>query len=119
MSAEQIGYQLSQFTIDVETAYDTRGKMMLGNLYTGQLWYKYWIDIQSPESPTRTVELLKDVERKCETTHTLSRPVRLIPHVIVNQREIDFTLPDLSPSKALLEEKGFDVAETAFLGKLP
>jgi len=119
LSAEQLGYRLDQFTIDVETAYDTRGKMMLGNLYTGQLWYKYRIDIQSPESPTRTVELLKEVERKCQTTHTLSRPVRLIPHVIVNQRQIDFTLPDLSPSKALLEERGFEVAETAFAGRFP
>jgi len=49
----------------------------------------------------------------------LSRPVRLIPHVIVNQRQIDFTLPDLSTSKALLEERGFEVAETAFTGRFP
>jgi len=110
-SAAQIGFQMNHFEIDIETAYDTRGKMMLGDLYVGQLWFKYWLDLQSPEPPTRAVEFLNHLERNCRTTATLSRAMKLIPHVIVNGREINYTLPELAPPEALRAERGFEAEE--------
>ncbi len=114
LSAEQLGFQLDHFEIDVETAYDTRGKMMLGNFYTGQIWFKYWLDMHCPEPPARAVEFLNHLERKCRTTATLNRVVKLIPHVTVNGREIDYTLPELAPPEALRAERGFKAAEAVF-----
>ncbi len=114
LSAEQLGYQLDDFEINVETAYDTRGKMMLGNFYTGQVWFKYGLDVRSPEPPARTVELLNHLERNCRTTATLSRPVRLIPHVMVNGKEINYTLPELASPEAVMEERSSEAEESVF-----
>jgi len=118
-SAQQIGIQMNHFAIDIETAYDTRGKMMLGDFYTGQIWFKYWLDMQSPESPSRAVEFLNHLERYCPTTHTLRWPVKLIPHVLVNGREISYRLPELSSPEALLQERGFEADEGVFARGFP
>jgi len=118
-SAGDIGFQLDHFEIDFETAYDTRGKMMLGDFYTGQIWFKYWLDVQSPEPPMRAVEFLNHLERYCPTTHTLRRPVKLIPHVLVNGREISYSLPELSSPEALLQERGFEADEGVFARGYP
>ncbi len=118
-SAGQIGFKMNHFAIDFETAYDTRGKMMLGDFYTGQIWFKYWLDMHSPEPPSRAVELLNHLERYCPTTHTLRRPVKLIPHVLVNGREISYRLPELSSPEALLQERGFEADEGVFARGFP
>ena len=106
MSAKAIGFQLDHFEIDIETAYDTRGKHMLGDLYVGQLWLKYWLNIRSPEPPSRALQLVDHLERHCRTTNTLRHPVRLIPHVIVNGREIDFSLPEQPAPEVVRAERG-------------
>ena len=106
-SAAQIGFQLDYFNLDVETTYDARGKMMLGDLYVGQLWYKYWLNLQSSEPPEHAVELVHHVERNCRTTNTLRQPVQLIPHVLVNGREINYTLPRQPAPETVRAEWGF------------
>ena len=90
-----MGVVLDHYTIDVETAYDQRGKAMLGDFYVGQMWFKYWLNAQSAEPPARIVSLLDDVERQCRSIDTLRRPVSLVPHVIVNGEELALSLPAL------------------------
>ena len=114
LSAEKLEYKLDDFEINVETAYDTRGKMMLGTFYTGGIWFKYGLNIQSPEPAERTVELLNHLEKNCRTTATLGRPVELIPHVMVNGKDINYTLPELASPEALMEERGLEAQESVF-----
>lgn len=118
-SAKQIGFQMNHFEIDIETAYDTRGKMMLGDFYTGQIWFKYWLDLQSPEPPSRAVEFLNHLERNCPTTQTLRRAVKLIPHVMVNGKEIHYTLPPQPSPEAVRGERGFAAEESVFARGYP
>jgi len=118
-SATEIGFQLDNFDIDVETAYDGRGKMMLGDLYVGGLWFKYWLNIHSPENNSRSLELLDHIERNCHTTNTLRRPVKLIPHVIVNGKEINYTLPPQPSPEAVRGERGFEAEESVFARGYP
>ncbi len=106
MSAKAIGFQLDHFEIDVETAYDTRGKHRLGDLFVGQLWFKYWLNIHSSETPSRARQLIDHVERHGRTTNTLRHPVRLIPHVIVNERDIGFSLPKQPAPEDVRAERG-------------
>ncbi len=106
MSAKAIGFHLDHFEIDVETAYDLRGKHMLGDLYVGQIWFQYWLNIHSPEPPSRALQLIDHLERHCRTTNTLRHPVRLIPHVIVNEREIEFSLPEQPAPEVVRAERG-------------
>ncbi len=113
-SAAAIGYQIEHFTIEVETVYDMRGKAMLGDFYTGQLWFKYWLNLQSPESPDRALQLIDHLDRNCRATDTLRRPVPHIPHVVVTGQEIQYSLPALSSPEVVRAERGLEVDETVF-----
>jgi len=77
----------------------------LGDLFVGQLWFKYWLNIHSSETPSRALQLIDHVERHCRTTNTLRYPVRLIPHVIVNEREIEFSLPEQPAPEVVRAER--------------
>jgi len=118
-SAAEIGFKLDNFEIDVETAYDGRGKMMLGDLYVGGLWFKYWLNVHSPEKPSRAVEFLNHVERNCLTTDILRRPVALVPHVMVNGKDINYTLPTQPSPEAVRRERGFEAEESVFARGYP
>jgi len=66
----------------------------------------YWLNIHSSETPSRALQLIDHVERHCRTTNTLRHPVRLIPHVIVNERDIGFSLPKQPTPEDVRAERG-------------
>lgn len=118
-SARELGFRLDGFELDVATAYDARGKLMLGDLYVGQLWYKYRLNLQSAESAARARQLLDHVETHCRTLDLVSRPARLVPHLVVNGREVDYSLPPQPSPDVVRAEWGLDVDESAFWYSFP
>jgi hypothetical protein len=46
------------------------------------------LDLQSPEEEERVVELLKFMERSCYATNTMRQPVEVVPHLILNGRQV-------------------------------
>ncbi len=112
-SAAAIGFQLDHFSIDVQAVYDMRGKQA-SNLYVGQIWFKYCLNLESPELPDRALQLIDHVDRNCRATDTLRRPVPHIPHVVVNGQEIQYSLPALSSPEVVRAERGLEVDETVF-----
>jgi uncharacterized OsmC-like protein len=114
-SAELLEMSLDTLEIDVETAYDARPKMLLGDLYAGALWFSYKLKIQSKDSRATIRRWFEHVHWNARTLDTVRRPVPVVPQVVLNGVDIGFELPDLpSPEPTREMWRGAQLSDGAF-----
>lgn len=76
----------------MEGEFDQRGKFGLADIPSACRRFTYRLDLQSPEKEERVVELLAVMERSCYATNTLRQPVEVVPHLLLNGREVELNL---------------------------
>ena len=78
--------------LTVKGEFDQRGKFGLADVPSACRRFTYELELQSPETEERVVELLKFMERSCYATNTLRQPVEVVPHLLLNRREVSIDL---------------------------
>jgi hypothetical protein len=87
-----LGVQIDKAELNVEGEFDQRGKFGLADLPSACRRFTYRLDLQSPEKEERVVELLAFMERSCYATNTLRQPVEVVPHLLLNGRQVELNL---------------------------
>ena len=72
--------------------FDQRGKFGLADVPSACKRFTYQLEVQSPETEERVVELLAFMERSCYATNSLRQPVEVVPRLLLNGREISVNL---------------------------
>ena len=80
--------RIDKAELTVKGEFDQRGKFGLADVPSACRRFTYELDLQSPEEEARVVELLKFMERSCYATNTLRQPVEVVPHLILNGRQV-------------------------------
>ena len=78
--------------LTVKGEFDQRGKFGLADVPSACRRFTYELELQSLETEERVVELLKFMERSCYATNTLRQPVEVVPHLLLNGREVSIDL---------------------------
>lgn len=68
--------------------FDQRGKFGLADVPSACKRFTYQLEVQSPETEERVVELLAFMERSCYATNSLRQPVEVVPRLWLNGREV-------------------------------
>jgi hypothetical protein len=87
-----LGVQIDKAELSVEGEFDQRGKFGLADVPSACRRFTYRLDLHSPEKEERVVELLAVMERSCYATNTLRQPVEVVPHLLLNGREVELNL---------------------------
>jgi hypothetical protein len=87
-----LGVQIDKAELNVEGEFDQRGKFGIADLPSACRRFTYRLDLQSPEKQERVVELLAFMERSCYATNTLRQPVEVVPHLLLNGRQVELNL---------------------------
>ncbi len=80
--------RIERAELTVKGEFDQRGKFGLADVPSACKRFEYRLDLQSQESEERVVELLQFMERSCYATNTLRQPVDVVPHLVLNGREV-------------------------------
>jgi hypothetical protein len=87
-----MGIQIEKAELIVKGEFDQRGKFGLADVPSACKQFTYQLDLQSPEKEERVVELLAFMERSCYATNTLRQPIEVVPHLLLNGRELAVNL---------------------------
>ena len=90
--ASYLGVQIEKAELSVQGEFDQRGKFGLADVPSACKRFTYQLEIQSPETEARVVELLAFMERSCYATNSLRQPVEVVPRLLLNGREIAVNL---------------------------
>jgi hypothetical protein len=83
-----LGVRVERADLTVKGEFDQRGKFGLDEVPSACKRFTYQLEVESPESEERVVELVRFMERRCYATNTLRRPVAVVPRLLLNGREI-------------------------------
>jgi len=84
--------RIDRAELTVTGEFDQRGKFGLAEVPSVCKRFTYELDLQSPEKAERVVELLTFIERSCYATNTLRQPVEVVPRLLLNGREVAFSI---------------------------
>jgi hypothetical protein len=87
-----LSVRIEKAVLTVKGEFDQRGKFGLADVPSACRRFTYELELQSPETEERVVELLKFMERSCYATNTLRQPVEVVPHLLLNGREVSIDL---------------------------
>jgi hypothetical protein len=87
-----LSIRIEKAVLTVKGEFDQRGKFGLADVPSACRRFTYELELQSPETEERVVELLKFMERSCYATNTLRQPVEVVPHLLLNGREVSIDL---------------------------
>jgi len=87
-----LSVRIEKAVLTVKGEFDQRGKFGLADVPSDCRRFTYELELQSPETEERVVELLKFMERSCYATNTLRQPVEVVPHLLLNGREVSIDL---------------------------
>ena len=90
--ASYLGVRIDRVELAVEGEFDQRGKFGLADVPSACRRFTYQLDLQSPETEERVVELVAFMERSCYATNTLRQPVAVVPRLLLNGREVAVNL---------------------------
>ena len=76
--------RIDRAELTVTGEFDQRGKFGLSDVPSACRRFTYELDVQSPETEQRVVELLAFMERSCYATNTLRQPVEVVPRLLLN-----------------------------------
>jgi hypothetical protein len=83
-----LGVRVDRADLAVKGEFDQRGKFGLDKVPSACKRFTYQLEVESPESEERVLELLRFMERSCYATNTLRQPVAVVPRLLLNGREI-------------------------------
>lgn len=84
--------RIEKAELSVQGEFDQRGKFGLADVPSACKRFTYQLEVQSPETEERVVELLAFMERSCYATNSLRQPVEVVPRLLLNGREISVNL---------------------------
>ncbi len=84
--------QIEKAELSVQGEFDQLGKFGLADVPSACKRFTYQLEVQSPETEARVVELLAFMERSCYATNSLRQPVEVVPRLLLNGREIAVNL---------------------------
>jgi hypothetical protein len=87
-----LAVQIDRAELTVKGEFDQRGKFGLADVPSTCKRFTYDLELQSPETEERVVELVKFMERSCYATNTLRQPVEVVPRLLLNGRAIAVNL---------------------------
>jgi len=87
-----LSVRIEKAVLTVKGEFDQRGKFGLADVPSACRRFTYELELQSPETEERVVELLKFMERSCYAPSTLRQPVEVVPHLLLNGREVSINL---------------------------
>jgi len=87
-----LAVQINSAALTVKGEFDQRGKFGLADVPSACRRFTYDLELQSPETEERVVELVKFMERSCYATNTLRQPVEVVPRLLLNGREVPVNL---------------------------
>jgi hypothetical protein len=90
--ASYLAVQINSAALTVKGEFDQRGKFGLADVPSACRRFTYDLELQSPETEERVVELVKFMERSCYATNTLRQPVEVVPRLLLNGREVPVNL---------------------------
>lgn len=90
--ASYLAVQINSAELTVKGEFDQRGKFGLADVPSACRRFTYDLELQSPETEERVVELVKFMERSCYATNTLRQPVEVVPRLLLNGREVPVNL---------------------------
>lgn len=80
--------RIDRAELTVTGEFDQRGKFGLSDVPSACRRFTYELDVQSPETEERVIELLAFMERSCYATNTLRQPVEVVPRLLLNGRAV-------------------------------
>ncbi len=90
--ASYLGVRIERAELKIKGEFDQRGKFGLADVPSACKRLTYELDLQSPEKEERVVELLAFMERSCYATNTMRQPVKVVPRLLLNGREVAVNL---------------------------
>lgn len=90
--ASTLNVPIEKAEISVKGEFDQKGKFGLSSVPAALKRFSYELDLKSPASEDKLVELLTLVERSCYATNTLRQPAEVVPRLKVNGRELPLNL---------------------------
>jgi len=84
--------RIDRAELTVTGEFDQRGKSGLAEVPSVCKRFTYELALQSTEKAERVVELLTFIERSCYATNTLRQPVEVVPRLLLNGREVAFSI---------------------------
>lgn len=78
--------------VHVKGEFDQRGKFGLADVPAACKRFTYELQIDSPDSEARVLELLQAMERSCYATNSLRQPAEVIPKLLLNGKEVPVVL---------------------------
>jgi hypothetical protein len=84
--------RIDRAELTVTGEFDQRGKFGLADVPSACRRFTYQLDLQSPDTEERVVELLAFMERSCYATNTLRQPVEVVPLLVLNGRDVAVSL---------------------------
>ena len=85
--ASVLAVRIEKAELTVKGEFDQQGKFGLTDVPSACKRFTYELQLESPETEERIVELLKFMERSCYATNTLRQPVEVVPRLLLNGRE--------------------------------
>lgn len=90
--ASYLAVRIEKAELTVKGEFDQRGKFGLADVPSACKRFTYELQLQSPETEERILELWKFMERSCYATNTLRQPVEVVPRLLLNGREVAVNL---------------------------
>jgi len=84
--------RIDRAELTVTGEFDQRGKFGLSDVPSACRRFTYELDLQSPETEERVIELLAFMERSCYATNTLRQPVEVVPRLLLNGHVVELNV---------------------------
>ncbi len=91
--ASELDIQVEDAEMDIRMTYDTRGKLLLGDVSPGCRDLTYVFKIKSPAPSEKVQELVQMIEKGCHTINSLRSPVPVSGKLVHNGQEFNVKEP--------------------------
>ena len=86
--ASYLGVRIEKAELSLKGEFDQRGKFGLADVPAALKRFTYELNLESPDTEERIVELMAAIERSCYATNTLRNPAEVVPQLKLNGQEV-------------------------------
>ena len=87
--ASELDIPVEEAEMDIRMSYDTRGKLAMADVSPACQEVTYTLNIKSPASPEKLIQVVEMIEKGCHTINTIKNPVPVAGKLVHNGREFE------------------------------